>query len=137
MSQTVSPHTALIYLKVTTSAADADMTDRELMTMGDIVRMLPVFRGFDMDTLATTAEECAPLLDKEDGLDEVLDIVSDSLPERLHETAYAICCDIVAADGTADQEELRILELIRHRLDVDRLAAAGIERGARARHSVL
>lgn len=137
MSQNVSPQTALIYLMVTTSAADADMTDRELMTMGDIVRMLPVFRGFDMDMLATTAEECAPLLDKEDGLDEVLDIVSDSLPRRLHETAYAICCDIVAADGNADQEELRILELIRHRLDVDRLAAAGIERGARARHSVL
>ena len=137
MNQTVSPQTALIYLMVTTSAADADMTDRELMTMGDIVRMLPVFHGFDVDQLATTAEECAPLLNKEDGLDEVLDVVSESLPERLHETAYAICCDIVAADGNADQEELRILEIIRHRLDVDRLAAAGIERGARARHNSL
>jgi tellurite resistance protein len=122
---------------VTTSAADADMTDRELMTMGDIVRMLPVFHDFDVDQLATTAEECAPLLNKEEGLDEVLDVVSESLPERLHGTAYAICCDIVAADGNADQEELRILEIIRHRLDVDRLAAAGIERGARARHSSL
>jgi hypothetical protein len=26
------------------------------------------------------------------------------------------------------------LEMIRHRLDIDRLVAAGIERGARARH---
>ncbi len=137
MSQTVTPQTALIYLMVTTSAADADMTDRELMAMGDIVRMLPVFRDFDMDDLASVAEECAPLLNKEDGLDEVLDVVSESLPERLYETAYAICCDIVAADGNADQEELRILEMIRHRLNVDRLAAAAIERGARARHTSL
>lgn len=137
MSKTVSPQTALIYLMVTTSAADADMTDRELMTMGDVVRMLPVFRDFDAESLVSIAKECAPLLNKEDGLDEVLDIVADSLPERLYETAYAICCDIVAADGSADQEELRILEMLRHRLGVDRLAAAAIERGARARHTTL
>lgn len=137
MSQNVSPQTALIYLMVTTSAADANMTDRELMTMGDIVRMLPVFRDFAGDDIISTAQDCAALLDKDDGLDEVLDLVADSLPERLYETAYAICCDIVAADGNADQEELRILELIRHRLGVDRLAAAGIERGARARHTTL
>lgn len=137
MSKTVPPQTALIYLMVTTSAADADMTDRELMTMGDVVRMLPVFRDFDAESLVSIAKECAPLLNKEDGLGEVLDIVADSLPERLYETAYAICCDIVAADGSADQEELRILEMLRHRLGVDRLAAAAIERGARARHTTL
>ncbi|HIF09355.1 MAG TPA: hypothetical protein EYQ81_05565 [Sneathiellales bacterium] len=77
------------------------------------------------------------MLDTDDGLDQVLDMVANSLAARLHETAYAICCDIVAADGNADQEELRILEMVRHRLDVDRLAAAGIERGARARHMKL
>jgi len=137
MSQTVSPQTALIYLMVTTSAANADMTDRELMTMGDMVRMLPVFNGFDAESIVTIAEECAAILDTDDGLDQVLDVIADSLPSRLHETAYAICCDIVAADGNADQEELRILEMVRHRLQVDRLAAAGIERGARARHITL
>ncbi len=137
MSKTVPPQTALIYLMVTTSAADADMTDRELMTMGDVVRMLPVFRDFDAESLVSIAKECARLLNKEDGLDEVMDIVADSLPERLYETAYAISCDIVAADGSADQEELRILEMLRHRLGVDRLAAAAIERGARARHTTL
>ena len=30
--------------------------------------------------------------------------------------------------------ELRLLEEVRHELDIDRLAAAAIERGARARH---
>jgi transposase len=39
----------------------------------------------------------------------------------------------VASDPTASQEELRLLELMRHRLDIERLAAAGIERGAAAR----
>jgi hypothetical protein len=40
---------------------------------------------------------------------------------------------VVAADGRAQQEDLRLLEMIRHRLDIDRLIAAAIERGARAR----
>ena len=42
-----------------------------------------------------------------------------------------------AADGKASQEELRFLELLRHRLEVGRLPAAAIERAARARHQTL
>ena len=46
-------------------------------------------------------------------------------------------CDLVAADGEATQEELRVLELIRDRLNIDQLIAAAIERGARARFQTL
>jgi hypothetical protein len=55
----------------------------------------------------------------------------------LRETAYAIACDLVAADGEASQEELRIIELIRDRLNIDRLIAAAIERSSRARFQTL
>ena len=130
-------HSALIYTMVLVSAADRNMTDSELKTMGEIVRYLPVFRGFDPDSLPKTAKECAELLGDAEGLDKVLDIIVDSLPERLRETAYAIACDVAAADGKATQEELRLLEILRHRLQVGRLAAAAIERGARARHQRL
>ena len=82
------------------------------------------------------AIEFAELLNDVDGLDAALEFVRDSLPKKLRETAYAISCDVVAADGVASQEELRLLEMIRHELDIDRLIAAGIERGARARHMV-
>lgn len=130
-------HSALIYTMVLVSAADRNMTDSELKTMGEIVRYLPVFRSFDPDSLPKTAKECAELLGDAEGLDKVLDIIVDSLPERLRETAYAIACDVAAADGKATQEELRLLEILRHRLQVGRLAAAAIERGARARHQRL
>ena len=53
------------------------------------------------------------------------------------ETAYALACDVAVADSRLTQEELRLLEMIRFRLEVDRLSAAAIERGARARHAVL
>ena len=127
-------HSALIYTMVLVSAADRDMTDSELNTMGEIVRYLPVFRNYDNKKLTKTARECANILSNEDGLDTALNYIVESLPPRLRETAYALACDVAAADGRATQEELRFLELLRHRLEVGRLPAAAIERGARARH---
>ena len=67
----------------------------------------------------------------------MLGIIAQSVPVKLRETAYALACDVAAADLHAKEEELRVLEILRHRLDIDRLAAAAIERGVRARHATL
>jgi len=64
-------------------------------------------------------------------------LLDDVLPERLRATAYALACDVAASDGAAAIEELRLLEIMRHRLGVGRLTAAAIERGARARYTRL
>ena len=133
----LDPHGALVYTMVMASAADADMTDVELQTIGEIVRFLPVFRSFDPERLTNLARDCTDMLQDSDGLDKALDFIRVNLPDNLHETAYAIACEVVAADGKASQEELRMLEILRHGLDVDRLTAAAIERGARARHQML
>ncbi len=137
MSSTINPHTALIYTMVLVSASDRDMTDNELATMGEIIRFLPVFRGYDLEQLGNATATCAELLDSDEGLDAVLGLVQEALPEKLHETAYAIACEVAAADGKLSQEELRLLEIIRHRLAVGRLPAAAIERGVRARYATL
>jgi tellurite resistance protein len=131
----IDHQTALIYTMVLAAAADRNMTDRELGTIGEMVRFLPVFADYDLDRLTKDARGCAELLAREDGLERAFDQIYAALPEHLRETAYALACDVVAADGSASQEELRILEMIRHRLEVERLAAAAIERGARARHA--
>lgn len=130
-------HTALIYIMVLASAADTDMTDAEMKRIGQIVSNLPVFAGFEMDDLRKAASSCIDLLQDEDGLDRAFDKITALLPRRLRETAYALACDVVAADSGATQEELRFLEMARDRLEIDRLIAAGIERGARARFARL
>ena len=130
-------HSALIYTMVLVSAADRDMTDSELQTMGDIVKHLPVFQDFDSARLTAVAQECAALLNDSQGLDKIIDMIVAGLNPRLRETAYALACDVAAADGRASQEELRLLEILRHRLEVGRLPAAAIERGARARYATL
>jgi hypothetical protein len=130
-------HRALIYTMIIVSAADSDMPDAELRIIGDIVGDLPIFQGLDRAELPQVLNDCTDLIGREDGLEETLTVIKSALPPNLRETAYAIACDLVAADGEATQEELRILELIRHRLNIDRLIATAIERGARARFQTL
>lgn len=129
----VSHHAGLIYTMVLVSAADREMTDREMSSIGQDVLHLPVFEDFDKNRLPAVAAECAEALDSEDGLENVLDVIARSVPERLRETAYALACEVAAADGKVSQESSRILELLRHSLSLGRLVSAAIERGARAR----
>ena len=130
-------HRALIYTMVIVSAADNELPEAELRIIGDIVGDLPIFRDFDQAELSRVLNDCTELIGRENGLEETLTAIKAALPAKLRETAYAIACDLVAADGEASQEELRILELIRHRLNLERLVAAAIERGARARFQTL
>ena len=137
MSQMINHHSALIYVMVTMSAVDRSMNDRELARIGSIVRNLPVFRDFDEERLLHTARECGDILAEDGGLDAVLSMVTESLPEYLSETAYALAVEVAAADLDVQQEELRFLQMLRDRLGLDKLTVAAIERGARARHAIL
>ena len=85
--------------------------------------------------LVKIAEDCASTLSGENGLEDVLAIVKASLNSKFRETAYALACDVAATDDELPQEELRLLEMIRHTLQIDRLTAAAIERGAAARYA--
>ena len=130
-------HRALIYTMVIVSAADRNLPDSELHAFAEIVGHLPIFHDFDRNDLPGLFNDCTELISGENGLDETLKAIKAGLPPKLRETAYAIACDLVATDGEATQEELRVLELLRHRLDIERLTAAAIERGARARFQTL
>lgn len=137
MTSTINHQSALIYVMVTMAAADARMGDEEMGKIGNVISVLPAFRDFSSEKLLPTAQECAAILQDDSGLDTVLGLVAEALPPHMRETAYALAVEVAAADLQVGQEELRLLEIIRHRLDVDRLTAAAIERGARARHQTI
>ena len=130
----ISHHAALIYTMVIMSAADRDMPDVELEAMTDMVGHLPVFRDYDKSMISKTSAACINMLKNEDGLDKILKQIRAGLPEKLRETAYALACDVAAADNVVTQEEARLLDMLRYELQIGKLVAAAIERGARARH---
>ena len=133
----LDPQSALIYTMVLVSAADREMTDAEMRTIGESVTHLPVFQDYNPESLVSTAADCAELLAGDDGFNKVMDQIQANLPDKLAETAYALACDVAAADGRVSHEEIELLAVIRQSLGVGRLPAAAIERGARARHMTL
>jgi len=132
----MTPQDALVAVMIAISASNEDIRTAELIKIQSAVNMLPVFADFDVDHLKSISQVVFDLFEQEDGLDALFGLVREALPERLYETAYALACDVAAADGALDEAELRLLEEIRYELNIDRLHAAAIERGARARHTV-
>jgi tellurite resistance protein len=137
MTTSVTPHDALIYVMVTMSAVDSTMTDNELLKIGDIVQTLPIFNGYDREKLITTSRAASAILAKDDGLDTLLDLVADALPKKYHDTAYALAVEVAAVDLSVAQEELRFLQMLRDRLNLDKLTIAALERSATARYRTL
>ncbi len=130
----LSAQDCLVAVMIAVSASDEQIGTAELVKIESTVNHLPIFAAYDLDRMNVMAQTVFDLFSVEDGLDALFGLVRENLPERLHETAYALACDVAAADGTLQETELRILEEIRYELNIDRLHAAAIERGARARH---
>ncbi|MFT5160066.1 MAG: tellurite resistance protein [Paracoccaceae bacterium] len=133
----MTPQDALIAIMVAVSISDEAIKTSELVTIERIVNHLPVFGDYDPDRTKTVSQTVFDLMVEEDGLDALFGLVRDALPESLFETAYALACDVAAADGRLQETELRFLEETRYELNIDRLHGAAIERGARARHMVV
>ncbi|WP_240232196.1 tellurite resistance TerB family protein [Devosia lacusdianchii] len=127
-------HDALIHLMILAASSDSAMTDKELVRIQTLIGRLPVFEGFDKARLTAVANNCADKLNGPGGLDQVMDDAIAALPVKLQDTAYAVAVEVASVDLYLEQEELRFLELLRDKLDIDRLTTAAIEAAARARH---
>lgn len=130
----LSPQDALVAVMVAASASDENMRTAELVAIARMVNHMPVFASYDADRIRRVSQTVFDLFEEEEGLDALFGLIRDALPERLFETAYALACDVVTADGKHNEVELRMLEEIRHELNIDRLHAAAIEWGTRVRH---
>ena len=133
----LDPQEALVCTMVLVAAAGGEITDREIGVMAGLVQTLPVFHVFSSERLDAATEAAIALLREEEGLNHAGRLIREALEPRLRETAYALACEVVAADRFAEQDSLRMLEFVKVELLLDPLVAAAIERGARARHQMV
>ncbi len=133
----LTPQDCLVLLMFAVSVSDTNIRTSELIKIENQVNTLPIFATFDIDRISVLSNMVFDLFSEEEGLDALFGLVRNDLPEKLHETAYALACDVAAADGILREGEIRLLEEMRDELNIDRLHAAAIERGARARHLTL
>jgi hypothetical protein len=123
---------ALIHLMVVTASSDDGISERELAQIDSLVGRVPVFAGYDRAGVTRVANEAVDAANAM-GIESVLDGAVAAIPERLQDTAYALAVEVAVVDLDLPQEELRLLEMLRDRLRVDRLVTAAIEASARAR----
>jgi len=133
----LDPQEALVCTMVLVAASGGGITDREIGVMAGLVQTLPVFHDFSSNRLDTATEAAIALLREEEGLSHAGRLIREALEPRLRETAYALACDVVAADRFTSQDSLHMLEFVKTELRLDPLVAAAIERGARARHQMV
>ncbi|MDB6181588.1 tellurite resistance TerB family protein [Paracoccus fistulariae] len=132
-----TPCDALVAVMVAVSASDSTMRTSELLAIQRNVDHAPVFAQYDDDRIRTISQTVMTLFEEEEGLDALFGLILDALPEKLYETAYALACDVGAADGRLYEGEIAMLAEIRHELKISRLHAAAIELSAQVRHRVL
>jgi tellurite resistance protein len=141
MQRPLDQHSALVFTMMLISAAEGDMVDTESDSIGRIVRDLPVFHDFDVERLPEVWRQCSQLLydllRQDDGADVACEMIAEGLDQKLRETAYLLAFEVAAADRSIAPEERNLLEILRQRLNVDRLAAAAIEHATYVRHAVL
>lgn len=133
----LSPCDALVAVMVAVSASDSTMRTSELVAIQRMVDHAPVFAAYDDDRIRAVSQTVITLFEEEDGLDALFGLIRDALPEKLYETAYALACDVAAADGRLYENEIELLAEIRDQLNVSRLHAAAIELSSRVRHLTL
>ena len=125
---------ALVLTKVLVAVADGGMSDREIGVMAGQVQTLPAFRDFTSEQLGTVTDAAVKLLNEDDGLQHAARLMRGALEPRLRETAYALACEVVAANPVAKSRTLDMLAFVRTELHLDPLISGAIERGVRARH---
>jgi tellurite resistance protein len=134
--KTISHQTALLYVMVVVAASDGIISDKELKTIGELSKTLPSFRDFDHSRVLVTAQDCGAILQEPEGLEAVMGLAKAALPDHLRETAYWLALEVALSDSRVMLEEIRVIEAIRRALGIDKLVAAALERGARARYQV-
>jgi tellurite resistance protein len=136
-SKALSREDALIYVMVAVSAVDRVMSDAELSSIGLIVKRMPAFEGFDERRLIEVSKACAHALSAEHGLERTLEAIAKVLPGLLGETAYALAVEVAVADRNVNLEEVRLLDMLAERFQLDDLITAAIKRAAMARYRYL
>jgi uncharacterized membrane protein YebE (DUF533 family) len=130
----LTPQEALIYAMVTVAAADRTISEHELARINTMVRELPAFQGIGDGWLSREAQNCGRVLAKPDGIQTVVGMIVDGVPQSLRETAYALAAEVAASDLTIRDDERSFLVLLAEGLNIDPLVRAALERTAHARH---
>ncbi len=116
-SQEMAVQEAFAGILLAAAAADGHIADEEAEGLWSTLSRMRMFESWSGQQFSHMMDRLVKILKRHD-VDGLLDRCVNSLPNKLHETAFANACDIVLADGVVEEDEEEFLEKLQRRLDV-------------------
>lgn len=114
---TLNKQEAFASILLVTVAADGHISDEEAQSFNTVINRMQLYRNVNGDQFSHMMDKLIGML-KRHGHKELLNRAYQSLPDDLRLTAFAVCTDLVFADGTVEDEEKETLENIQASLKI-------------------
>lgn len=129
-SSDTSHEEALFGLLAAASAADGSNNPAEMTAMARILQRVEPFASLSSDAVAALRQQAMVVLKGRDGIKSVIDHYAPHLRPEGRPACYALCLEILQADGVFDAQEAGFLGLLRPALGLSE------ENATRIRHAV-
>jgi len=106
-------------------ACDGHISDEEGHSLGTVANRMKLFEQINGQKWNRMIDRLMGVL-KRDGVEALVEKSVDALPEELHDTAFAVACNLVLADQGIEDEEKQYLSMLQRKLGLDRETALKI-----------
>ena len=113
-----SPAEAFAAITLATVAADGYLSDDEALVMMSSLTRMELFRSYSSDVMRRLFDKLCGIT-KRQGNEVLLKKAIASLPNHLHDTAFAIATDLILADGKVTTEEENLLHYLYNQLNIN------------------
>lgn len=124
-ASSLSPAEAVAGIMVVAISSDGYLSDEEIATLGSTLSRMQLFRSYSDDVMRKLFDKLFGV-QKRQGTDALLQLAKASIPYELGATVFAICTDLIMADGTIEPKEEAFLERLYALLEVPQETALQI-----------
>jgi tellurite resistance protein len=111
----LSKEEAFAAVSLVAIAADGVITEEEARGMFVQFYRMRTFAGFNDNQMSSMLNKLVNIIKKQ-GLDALVGLAKESLPENMRATAFAVATDLALADGDIAEEEKKLLTKIQQSL---------------------
>ncbi len=108
---------AFASILLVTVAADGHISDEEAQAFNTVINRMQLYHDVNGEQFSHMMDRLIGML-KKYGQDDLLRRAYKGLTPELRLTAFAVCTDLVFADGTVEDEEKETLEKLQRNLEI-------------------
>lgn len=124
-ASTLSPAEAVAAVMIVAISSDGYLSDEETSGLWDILSRMQLFKSYSSDVVERMFDKLLGI-QKRQGGESLLQLAKASLPYEFTPTAFAVCTDLIMADGTVEPQEEAFLEHLYQLLEVPQETALQI-----------